>query len=180
MTRGGILSSDITRCACRRKSECSACNSSAINSTKLAAGTEKVRWKCCADPCLSGAIWGLSLKLPTRGGHVCMCLVLIWWVLCWLGDLTWAHRVCIVPCQQGHPFPSPPPSSRSRIVASLQSWPWCFPLPPCSGKLPGWPEKVIKTVSCAASCQLSSLKLAGSLFSSFPCCSPHVLPWSAG
>lgn len=48
------------------ESEFSACNSSAMNGTKLAAGTEKVRCKCCADPCPSGAIWGLSLKLPTR------------------------------------------------------------------------------------------------------------------
>lgn len=82
MTRGSILSSDIIRCACGRKSETSVCNSSAMNSTKLVPGTEEAQWKCFADPCLSGTIWDLSLELPTRGGCVCRCLVLIWWVLC--------------------------------------------------------------------------------------------------
>lgn len=128
MTRGGILNSDITRCACGKKSEFSACNRSAMNSTKLAAGSER----CCADPCLSGAISGLSLKLPTRGVVMFVCLGLIWWVFCWPGELMWAHSVGLVPGQQGHCFLRPSPSSRSssRTAPSLQSWLCHFLLPP--------------------------------------------------
>lgn len=90
---------------------------------------------------LSGAfLWNCQ----QGSGHVYICLVLIWWMLSRLGNLTWAHSVCIVPCQQGHPFPSLPPSSGSRIVPSLQTWPWHHPLAPRSSKFPGWPERVTK------------------------------------
>lgn len=51
-------------------------------------GTGTVQGAHSAGPCLPGAKQGLSLKLPARAGCVCSCLVLLWWVLCCLGDLT--------------------------------------------------------------------------------------------
>lgn len=144
MTRGGILSSDITRCVWGRKSEFSACNSSAITvqnwlQVRKRFGESGVLIFAYLE--LSGAfLWNCQ----QGSGHVYIGLVLIWCMLSWLGDLTWAHSVCIVPCQQCHPFPSLPPSSRSGIVPTLQTWPWHHPLAPRSSKFPGWPEKVTK------------------------------------
>lgn len=174
MTRGGILNSDIIRCACGKESEFSACNRSAMNSTKLATGSEGR----CANPCLFGAISGLSLKLPMRGVVMFVCLGLIRWVFCWLGELTWAHSVGLVPGQQGHRFLRPTPSSRSssRTAPSLQSCLCHFPflqqaerpqpLPPYSSKQPAWPGKAAK--SHVLTGELSSFLFpAGSHFS-FP------------
>lgn len=134
MTRGGILNPDTTQSVCGRKSDCSACHSPAMNSPDCLEGTETVQGAHCAGPCLPGAKQGLSLELPTRGGHGCICLVLVWWVLCWPGDLTWAHSVGKVPCQS-HPFLSSPTSSRSRIVPSLRSWLRWLPLPPAKEQI---------------------------------------------
>lgn len=159
MTRGGIPSSDITRCACGRKVNLGL----VIALQWTVQNWLQVRKRCCESVVpifayleLSGAfVW----KCQQWGEYVCTCLALILWVLRWLEDLTWAHNVCIAPC---HPFPSLPPSSwsRSRIVPSLQSWPWCFPLAAANsqGELRRSSRPICLLASCADSCSLSSLK----------------------
>lgn len=125
----------------RGKSECSACHSPARNRTNCLEGTEIVQGAPCAGPCLPGAKQGLSLKLPARGVSVCTCLVLVCWVLCWLGDLTLAHSASEVSWQTRSSFPwfcnkqqeqdcSQP--AKLAVMASPSS---------CSSKLSGGPEK---------------------------------------
>lgn len=179
MTRGGILNPDITQSACGGKSECSACHSAARNRTNCLEGTETVQGAHCAGPCLPGDKHGLSLKLPARGVSVCTCLVLVFWVLRWLGHLTLAHSVSEVPCQTRSSFPWFSNKQQEQDCIQPAKLPVMAPPSPCSSKLSGGPEKGMEVqvlwVSCAASCP-SSLKPAGSLFFSFPAAHPTFSP----
>lgn len=91
---------------------------------------------------------GLGVFVPAWGWFGGCCAALVTWH---------GHTMCAkLPAKQGHPFPG---SSRGRIVPSLQSWLWWFPLPPAAASCQGELRKTWRHTCCGWALQPLHLPL---------------------